>query len=110
MYRRAYPLLTTAPNTMPWSLEAWTRSFEYGTPSSQCMCSKQSYLVKISILTELLTCYKFYCRKPISSLFGQGSPVFAVSVESSRDRIYSVGSDNTVKVSHLKSIMCVCTL
>ncbi len=40
----------------------------------------------------------YTCRKPIGSLFGQGSPIFAVSVESARDRIYSIGSDNTVKV------------
>lgn len=44
--------------------------------------------------------------KPISSLFGQGSPIFAVRVESPRDRIYSISNDNTVKVGVVQSQCC----
>ena len=37
--------------------------------------------------------------KPVAKLYGQNSPVFKVQVDSVKDRVYSIGNDNTVNVS-----------
>lgn len=48
----------------------------------------------------MLTCV-CSCSKPVAKLYGQNSPVFRVQVDSVKDRVYSIGNDNTVNVSGL---------
>ncbi len=40
-----------------------------------------------------------FSRKPVAHLFGQGSPIFSLKVDSEEDRIYSIGNDNAIRVS-----------
>jgi len=38
--------------------------------------------------------------KPVAHLYGQGSPVYGIQIDSSEQRIFSIGNDNTIKVSN----------
>ncbi len=40
----------------------------------------------------------FVTASPIGILYGQGSPIFSIKVDSTNERIYSISNDNTLKV------------
>lgn len=52
----------------------------------------------------------FVTAKPIGSLYGQGSPVFCVRIDSTNNRIYSIGNDNTLKVWDSIEQTCLSTV
>lgn len=52
----------------------------------------------------------FVTDKPIGSLYGQGSPLFCVNVDSTNNRIFSISNDNTVKVWDLIEYTCLSTV
>ena len=40
----------------------------------------------------------FVSAKQIGALYGQGSPIFCIKLDSGNNRIYSISNDNTLKV------------
>jgi WD40 repeat protein len=52
----------------------------------------------------------FVNEKPIGSLYGQGSPLFHVQIDSPYNRIYSISNDNTVKVWDIVEYTCLATV
>ena len=63
-------------------------------------CQKNNVLVTGGRDQVIRIWNPFVTAQPIGTLYGQGSPVFSIKVDSINNRIYSVSNDNTVKVSN----------
>ncbi|XP_064389341.1 WD repeat-containing protein 64-like isoform X2 [Halichondria panicea] len=73
-------------------------------------CHKNNALVTGSTDQIIRIWNPFINTKPVAHLFGQGSPVFSLKVDSEEDRIYSVGNDNAVRVWHILDHTCLCSV
>eukprot|EP00731_Ephydatia_muelleri_P033230 Em0026g50a len=70
-----------------------------------------STLVVTGSVDELIRIWNpFLTSKPVATLAGHGSPLFSVIVDSGNNRLFSLSSNNTLKVWDLVDYNCLCTL
>jgi len=73
-------------------------------------CPKNNVIVTGSVDQLIRIWNPFVTSKPVGILHGQCSPLFAVTVEPSTNRIYSIGDNNTIKVWDVLDQHCLCTV
>ena len=73
-------------------------------------CPSSTLMVTGSV-DELIRIWNpFLTSKPVATLAGHGSPLFSVIVDSGNNRLFSISSNNTIKVWDLVDYNCLCTL